>query len=115
MAKSRPRPAPHQNLSGAVGNRIAEHQVFGAGLSIFNGAVATSGNYERGQHIINPKTGQPANELLSVTVAGPDIITADVLATAIFAANKKARSFTKNYPDYKILIVTGEVVGLDVL
>ena len=28
------KPAPHQNLSGAVGNRIVEHQVFGAGSSI---------------------------------------------------------------------------------
>ena len=27
------KPAPHQNLSAAVGNRIAEHQVFGAGSS----------------------------------------------------------------------------------
>lgn len=55
-------------------------------LSIPNGAVATSGNYERGAHIINPKTGQPADSLLSVTVTGPSIITADILATAIFAA-----------------------------
>ena len=29
-------------------------------LSISNGAVATSGTYERGAHIINPKTGNPA-------------------------------------------------------
>src|SRR6266404_4232914 len=43
-------------------------------LSILNAAVATSGNYERGAHIINPKTKRPANELLSVTVTGPDII-----------------------------------------
>lgn len=39
--------APHQNLSGAVGNRIVEHQVFGAGLSktiMLDGkpAIATS-------------------------------------------------------------------------
>lgn len=39
--------APHQNLSGAVGKRIAEHQVFGAGLSktiMLDGkpAIATS-------------------------------------------------------------------------
>jgi thiamine biosynthesis lipoprotein len=54
-------------------------------LSISSGAVATSGSYERGGHIINPKTKKPAGELLSVTVTGPDIITADVLATAAFA------------------------------
>jgi thiamine biosynthesis lipoprotein len=54
-------------------------------LSILNGAVATSGSYEKGVHIIDPKTSSPANELLGVTVTGPDIIKADVLATAIFA------------------------------
>ena len=29
------KPAQHQNLSGVVGNRIVERQVFGAGLSIY--------------------------------------------------------------------------------
>jgi len=97
--------APHQNLSGAVGNRIAEPQVFGAGLSISNGAVATSGNYERGKHIINPKTKQPADELLSVTISGPDIIWADVLATAVFAMGRQGREFIKTQPDYQLLMV----------
>jgi thiamine biosynthesis lipoprotein len=55
-------------------------------LSIKNGAAATSGNYERGKHIVNPKIGKPADKFLSVTVTGPDIIKADILATAIFAA-----------------------------
>lgn len=74
-------------------------------LSISNGAVATSGNYERGQHIINPKTKKPANELLSVTVTGPDMIKADVLATAIFAAGKTNPDFLKSFPDYSTLFV----------
>ena len=29
-------------------------------------AVATSGTYEKGLHVINPHTGQPASELVSV-------------------------------------------------
>src|SRR5207245_2481098 len=55
-------------------------------LKIKNGAIATSGSYERGSHIINPKSGRTANKFLSVTVTGPDIVTADVFATAIFAS-----------------------------
>jgi thiamine biosynthesis lipoprotein len=55
-------------------------------LSIKNGAAATSGHYERGAHIINPKTGKAADKFLSITAVGPDIIKADILATAIFAA-----------------------------
>jgi len=75
-------------------------------LSISNGAVATSGNYERGEHIINPKTKKPATELLSVTVSGPDIIWADVLATALFAMGKtKASEFIKSQLDYRLLLI----------
>jgi thiamine biosynthesis lipoprotein len=72
-------------------------------LSIKNGAVATSGSYERGSHIINPKTGKPANKLLSATVTGPDIITADILATAIFAAGSLVP--LNNYKSYKAFTV----------
>jgi thiamine biosynthesis lipoprotein len=53
-------------------------------LNVKDRSVATSGNYIRGAHIINPKTGQPAKEITSVTVVGPNIIDADVLATAAF-------------------------------
>jgi FAD:protein FMN transferase len=49
-------------------------------------AVATSGTYERGEHIIDPYTGQPARSVASVTVAGPDLGIADAYATALFAA-----------------------------
>jgi thiamine biosynthesis lipoprotein len=75
-------------------------------LSISNEAVATSGSYERGQHIYNPKTGKPAGELLSVSVRGPDIIWADVLATALFAMGGKAESFIKTQPGYGALLVS---------
>ena len=79
-------------------------------LSISNGAVATSGNYERGLHIINPKTSKPANELLSLTVIGPDIIKADVLATAAFAMGKAGVKFVDRQKGYKALAVAREIV-----
>ena len=44
--------------------------------------VATSGRYERGDHIIDPRTGRPATGLMSVTVIGPDLALADGYATA---------------------------------
>jgi thiamine biosynthesis lipoprotein len=72
-------------------------------LSIKSGAVATSGNYERGSHIINPKTGKPAGKFLSVSVIGPDIITADILATAIFAAG--SLDLIQKHKDYKVSAV----------
>ena len=55
-------------------------------------AVVTSGDYERyvmvdGKryaHIINPKTGLPAEGVISVTVFAPSAELADALATAVF-------------------------------
>ncbi|MGI8753176.1 MAG: FAD:protein FMN transferase [Acidimicrobiales bacterium] len=45
-------------------------------------AVATSGGAERGDHVIDPRTGRPATALASVTVTGPDLARADAFATA---------------------------------
>ena len=42
-------------------------------LKISNGGVATSGNYQRGQHILNPKTNLPADEIASADGFGPNI------------------------------------------
>ena len=77
-----------------------------------NLAIATSGNYERGNHIINPKTGRPARELLSLTVEGPDIIKADILATAAYAMGKAGLKFIDDkQPGYEVLAIDrkGEV------
>ncbi|MGK5678390.1 FAD:protein FMN transferase [Actinoplanes sp. URMC 104] len=54
-------------------------------LALTDGAVATSGTYERGDHIVDPRTGRPARGLRSVTVVGPDLSIADAYATAALA------------------------------
>lgn len=46
-------------------------------------AIATSAAYERGAHLIDPATGQPASGVASATVTGPDLAMADALATAL--------------------------------
>ena len=51
-------------------------------------AIATSGAYERGQHIVDPHTGRAPSGVLSVTVIGPDLATADACATAIYAMGR---------------------------
>jgi len=47
-------------------------------------AVCTSGDYERGRHILDPRTGQPAASAASVTVVAPNALLADALSTAAF-------------------------------
>jgi len=50
-----------------------------------NRAIATSGTYERGNHIYNPLTNKLATDIESITVIGPNIYEADCFATACFA------------------------------
>ena len=57
-------------------------------LHLTRGAVATSGAYERGEHIYDPHSGQAAQGPASVTVVGPDIAWTDVAATAAFAMGR---------------------------
>ena len=52
-------------------------------FEIFDGAIATSGTYERGAHITDPTTGVIAIGAKSATVVGPDGGLADALATAL--------------------------------
>jgi FAD:protein FMN transferase len=57
-------------------------------------AVATSGAYERGAHVVDPRTGRAPRGVLSVTVAGPDLGTADAYATAAFAMGLDGPAWT---------------------
>ncbi|MCU1622986.1 MAG: ApbE family lipoprotein [Frankiales bacterium] len=61
-----------------------------ATASLTTGGVATSGTAARGAHLYDPRTGQPASPYwLSVTVTGPELEVADVLATAAFVAGPR--------------------------
>jgi thiamine biosynthesis lipoprotein len=72
--------------SWRVGVRHPEHaDRLCAVLDLTDGAVATSARYERGDHIIDGRTGRPATGLLSLTVVAPTLTEADSVATAAFA------------------------------
>jgi thiamine biosynthesis lipoprotein len=51
---------------------------------VSDAAVCTSGDYERGEHVIDPRTGTPASSAASVTVVAATAMLADALATAAF-------------------------------
>lgn len=57
-----------------------------ATVELRDGAVATSGTAERGTHIVDPRTGEPALAALSATVTAPTLSEADVWATAAVVA-----------------------------
>ena len=64
--------------------------------------VATSGTAERGAHIVNPRTGQAAAGVASITVVGPSLALADACATAAFAMGPGlAREWTESLDGYE--------------
>ncbi len=76
-------------------------------------AISTSGSYERfltiqGKqycHIINPKTGYPVENMLSVTVLTKSGMDSDALSTAIFVGGPAlALELAEKMPDLKVLI-----------
>jgi len=54
------------------------------------GAVATSGTYERGCHLIDPHTREPTSRAASATVTGTELGLADAIATALAVAGVQA-------------------------
>ena len=71
-------------------------------------AVATSGTYERGYHVVNPFTGAPARDLRSVTVVGADLGTADAYATAALAMGPDALRWLARLDGYESAVVTAD-------
>ena len=65
-----------------------------AAVELRDGAVATSGAYERGEHIIDPLAGAPARGALSVTIIGRTLGTADAYATAAYAMGERGPAWT---------------------
>lgn len=64
--------------------------------------MATSGTYERGQHIYNPHIGRsPLDDIVSITVIGPDVYEADRFATAAFAMGTDGINFIERLPGFE--------------
>ena len=70
-------------------------------LEVTSLGVATSGTYIRGLHIYNPRTQKPIDEIVSLTVIGPNIYEADRFATAAFAMGKQSIAFIESLPGFE--------------
>jgi thiamine biosynthesis lipoprotein len=71
-------------------------------------AIATSGAYERGEHIVDPHTGRAPRELLAVSVIGPSLTYADAYATASFAMGMDGPAWVASHPGYGAFAVTAD-------
>ena len=73
-----------------------------------DGAVATSGTYQRGFHVVDPETEVPARELLAASVAGPSLAFADALATGLLASGGQALELVAANDGYSALVVDAD-------
>ena len=78
-------------------------------VSLVDCAMATSGRYERGEHIVDPSTGLPARGADSATVIGPDAGIADAVASAAMVRGGASMDwFGELGPDWSLYLVIGE-------
>lgn len=92
-------------------------------IELENKAIATSGDYRRyfflGQqrihHLINPKTGRPAENCIGVTVVADNCVAADALSTGVFIAGPEGGKSMLDNLGMKGLIIasTEELVKSD--
>jgi FAD:protein FMN transferase len=82
-----------------------EREQLAAVIEVRDAAIATSGAYERGIHIVNPHNKRPAEGLLSVTVLGPDLGFADAYATAAFAMGLAAPQWLATVAGYEAMAI----------
>ena len=83
-------------------------------LPIINEALSTSGDYERYfekdgvryHHILNPRTGDSAREVKSVSVLGPVATDTDALSTSVFVMGvKEGLKLIESLQGYEAVIV----------
>jgi len=77
-------PAPGRRWQAGI--RHPEHAERLIGVVVLGeAALATSGGYERGAHIVDARTGAASDHWSSISVIDTDLTVADVLATTVFA------------------------------
>ena len=86
-------------------------------LALDNEAISTAGDYERFfddqgvryHHIINPKTGDSARGVRSVTVIGPDATMTDGLDNAVFVLGpERGLALIDATPGYAAIVIDAE-------
>ena len=71
-------------------------------LAVTDGGIATSGTAIRGQHIYNPHSHDTRIEdIVSISVVGPNIYDVDRFATAAFAMGRKGIQFIEALNDFE--------------
>ncbi|HEX4353808.1 MAG TPA: FAD:protein FMN transferase, partial [Polyangiales bacterium] len=77
-------------------------------VAVTNGAIATSGNYERGDHVVDARTGRPAIGLTAVSVIASNLALADGYATTALALGDEGMGWLATRPDVVAIGITDD-------
>lgn len=97
-----------------IGIRAPRGDGFSARVGVANETIVTSGDYEncfetngvRYGHILDPATGRPATDLISVTIIMADPVRCDAFSTALFVMGmKRGRVFLSEHPEIDALLI----------
>lgn len=101
---ARGEPEPGRPWRVAVRDPDDPHAVL-AVLEVRDGAVATSGGYERGAHVWDGRSGSRDVPLIAATVAAADLTVADVLATTVLAMGEDGAAWALAHGAAAVLTV----------
>jgi thiamine biosynthesis lipoprotein len=105
IARGRPGLEPYWRIG--IQHPLLRDQIAGV-AALRDQAIATSGAYERGTQIIDPHTGLPPRDVLSVTIVGPDLTTADAYATAAYAIGDAGPAWTARLDGYQAMTILAD-------
>ena len=101
------RGSPSPATDGASGIQHPwERDKVAAVVAVGDLGVATSGRYERGDHIIDPRSGMPVTGLMSVTVIAGDLALADGYATAALVLGEEGPRWLSEHSDIAGMVIT---------
>src|ERR1035437_8357817 len=81
-------------------------------VKISNKGIATSGNYQKRLHILNPKTKIAADEIAGISVIGPNVYEADRFATAAFAMGEKGIEFIERLKGFEGYMIKNNQIAV---
>lgn len=118
LAYGRPDPGHQDGRGWRVGIRNPDRgDAIAAVLEVRDLAVATSGLYERGDHVRDPRTSMAPGTHRSLTVVGPSLAWADAYATAGLVMGHDALGWVASHPGYGALAISpaGELLWTEVV
>ena len=77
-------------------------------VEIVDAAIATSGTSQRGEHVVDPRTGAPARGARQATVVGPDGALADAYATALVVSGVSGAMWFAALPGWSAYVIDGD-------